>query len=68
MLIGNYLSADGNVGFLMVFPQNNFAGALLRAELEEIIDIYEHNVEYYNLFGMPIMDVQITEMALYNMS
>ena len=68
MLIGNYLSADGNVGLLMVEPQSNIDGALLRAELEEIINKYKHNVEYYNLFGMPIMDVQITEMALDNMS
>ncbi|HNR64924.1 MAG TPA: efflux RND transporter permease subunit, partial [Atribacterota bacterium] len=68
MLIGNYLSADGNVGLLMVEPKNDIDGSLLRTELEEIINKYKHNVEYYNLFGMPIMDVQITEMALDNMS
>ncbi len=68
MLIGNYLSADGKIGLLMVEPLADLDGALLQKEIEKIIDKYRENVEHIEFFGMPIMEVQITEMALDNMS
>ena len=68
MLKGNYISTDGKVGLLMVEPKGNIDGSLIRNEIEDILNKYRGNVEQIELFGMPIIEVQVTEMALDNMS
>ncbi|MDD4895673.1 MAG: MMPL family transporter, partial [Atribacterota bacterium] len=68
MLKGTYLSNDGKVALLMIESQGNIDGSLLRKDLEGIINKYKGNIEHIEFFGLPIMEVQITEMALDNMS
>lgn len=64
----NYLSTDGQVVLIMAESPDNVNGAYLRTDLENIIDKYNKNIEHVEYFGLPIMEVQITEMASNNMS
>jgi uncharacterized protein len=64
----NYLSPDGQVVLIMLESPDNVNGAYLRNDLEKIINKYNKNIERVEYFGLPIMEVQITEMALNNMS
>ena len=65
---GTYLSSDGQVGLLMVESTDNVNGKLLREDLENIINQYRGNIKRIEYFGLPMMETQITEMALNNMS
>jgi len=64
----NYLSSDGQVVLLMLESPDNVNGSHLCSDLENIINQYNKNLERIEYFGLPIMEVQITEMALDNMS
>jgi hypothetical protein len=64
----NYLSTDGQVVLIMVESPDNVNGVHLRNDLENIINNNKKNIERVEYFGLPIMEVQITEMALDNMS
>jgi len=52
----------------MVESPDNVNGVHLRNDLENIINNNKKNIERVEYFGLPIMEVQITEMALDNMS
>ena len=65
---GTYLSSDGQVGLLRVESPDNVNGTSLRKDLEKIINQQKENVRRVEYFGLPIMETQITEMALNNMS
>jgi hypothetical protein len=64
----NYLSPDGQVVLIMLESPDNVNGAYLRNDLENIINKNNKNIERVESFGLPIMEVQITEIALNNMS
>lgn len=68
MLKGSYLSLNGRIALLMIEVQGDNDGAAIRKELSNIITKNQKNIEHIEFFGMPIMEVQITEMALDNMS
>ena len=65
---GAYLSSDGQVGLLMIESPDNVDGMLLRKDLEDIINQQKGNIKRIEYFGLPMMETQITEMALKNMS
>lgn len=65
---GSYLSPDGQVGLLMIESQDNVNGSLLKQDLENIINQFKLNVKRIEYYGLPIMETQITDMALNNMS
>ncbi|MBN2395439.1 MAG: MMPL family transporter [Candidatus Atribacteria bacterium] len=65
---GSYLSPDGQVGLLMVESQDNVNGFQLKQGLENIINQYKTNIKRIEYYGLPIMETQITEMALNNIS
>ncbi len=65
---GSYVSPDGQVGLLMVESQDNVDGSLFRQDLENIIYQNEEDANRIEYYGLPIMETQITEMALNNMS
>ncbi|MDD4362704.1 MAG: MMPL family transporter [Atribacterota bacterium] len=64
----NYLSADGRVALIMIESPDNVNGSYLRDDLENILNEHKENIVRIEYFGLPIMEVQITEMALNNMS
>lgn len=68
MLKGTYLSEDGKVALLSIKSPDNINGAILKKELEEVINKYRGNIKHVEIFGLPIMETQITEMARANMS
>ncbi len=68
MLKGTYLSEDGKVVLLSIKSPEHINGVLLRRELEETIKKNQGNIKHMEIFGLPIMETQITEMALNNMS
>ncbi|MGE4413391.1 MAG: RND family transporter [Candidatus Caldatribacteriota bacterium] len=68
MIRGTYLSADGQVGLLMVKSPDNVDSTFLREDLEEIINKYGNNLVKVEYIGFPVIDVQINEMARDNMS
>jgi uncharacterized protein len=68
LIKGAYLSSDGQVVLVMIESPDNVNGTLLRKDIENIINQYKTNIKHIEYFGIPIMEAQITEMALNNMS
>ncbi len=68
LIKGAYLSSDGQVGLLMIESPDKVDKRLLRKDLEDIINQQRGNIKRIEYFGLPMMETQITEMALKNMS
>ncbi|MDD4363252.1 MAG: MMPL family transporter, partial [Atribacterota bacterium] len=68
LILGSYLSPDGQAVLLMVEPVPEIDGSILKNEIEGIVQENLENGKNVVYHGYPIMDAQITEMATDNMS
>ncbi len=68
LILGSYLSPDGQAVLLMVESVPEIDGSILKNEIEGIVQENLENGKNVVYHGYPIMDAQITEMATDNMS